>query len=57
MLNHVEGGPQSTRVYDRYSNDREKRSALEIWARELARILEDTPRAVAEVVPMRRMRA
>jgi integrase len=36
VLNQVEGGPAATRVYDRYSYDREKRSALELWAREVA---------------------
>lgn len=30
ILNHAEGG--MTRLYDRYSNDKEKRAALEAWA-------------------------
>ena len=35
VLNHVEGGARATRVYDRHSYDREKRTALEAWARSL----------------------
>ena len=30
ILNHAEGG--MTRIYDRYSNDAEKRAALDAWA-------------------------
>lgn len=52
VLNHVEGGARATRVYDRHTYDREKVSALETWARALARIL-DGPSARAEVVPIR----
>jgi integrase len=37
ILNHVEQGV--TRVYDRYSYDREKRAALDRWARRLEQIL------------------
>jgi len=37
ILNHVERGV--TAVYDRYSYDREKREALETWARRLDEIL------------------
>ena len=51
VLNHVEAGPSSTRVYDRYSYDAEKRRALETWARELTRILEQAP--AGRVVPIR----
>ena len=40
VLNHVEGGARATRVYDRYAYDREKRIALEAWARTLKSILE-----------------
>ena len=40
VLNHVEGGPRATRVYDRHSYDREKRIALQTWARELFRVVE-----------------
>jgi len=39
VLNHVEGGARATRVYDRYAYDREKRIALEAWARTLTGIL------------------
>jgi integrase len=42
VLNHVEGGPRATRVYDRHTYDREKRRALETWARVLKGILEKT---------------
>lgn len=43
VLNHVE--PGVTRVYDRYSYDKEKRQALEEWDRILTRILDsDTNR-------------
>ena len=42
VLNHVEGGARATRVYDRYAYDREKRIALESWARALGGILEWT---------------
>jgi integrase len=40
VLNHVEGGPAATRVYDRYDGDREKKIALDTWARTLTAILE-----------------
>ena len=40
VLNHAEGGPRATMVYNRYAYDREKRIALETWARTLAAILE-----------------
>jgi len=50
VLNHAEGGPRATSVYNRYAYDREKRIALETWARVLAGILE--PRdAAPSVVP------
>jgi integrase len=52
VLNHVEGGPQATKVYDRYAYDREKRLALETWARVLAGILEG--KSAAAVVPFAR---
>jgi hypothetical protein len=54
VLNHVEGGPTATRVYDRYSYDAEKRAALDTWQRELRRILADEPKAGADVVNMPR---
>jgi hypothetical protein len=41
ILNHVETGV--TAVYDRYSYDREKREALEAWARRLQEIIGVTP--------------
>lgn len=37
VLNHQQR--DSTRVYDRYSYDREKREALDQWASELSRIV------------------
>ena len=40
VLNHVEGGPAATRVYDRYAYDVEKRQALERWAQRLSAIIE-----------------
>jgi integrase len=39
VLNHVDRGARATRVYDRYEYDREKRTALETWARRLDTIL------------------
>lgn len=39
LLNHAEGGPRSTQVYNRYQYDREKRIAMETWGRNLAAIL------------------
>jgi integrase len=44
VLNHVDRGARATRVYDRYEYDREKRAALETWARRLQEILEPNPR-------------
>jgi hypothetical protein len=41
-------------VYDRYSRDREKRVALEVWARTLQDILKDRDKRAAPVVPFRR---
>ena len=40
VLNHVEGGPRATRVYDRHSYDREKQVALQTWARALFQVIE-----------------
>ena len=54
VLNHVEGGARATRVYDRHTYDREKRMALEAWARALTAILENRPNVGASVVPIRR---
>jgi len=55
VLNHVEGGPRGTRVYDRHSYDRENRRALETWARVLTRTVERGP--ATRVVPIRRRAA
>lgn len=41
VLNHVDGGPRATSVYDRYAYDVEKREALEAWARRLDSIVHD----------------
>ena len=53
VLNHVEAGPKSTRVYDRHTYDPQKRLALETWARELTQIIADQPQKAAAIVPMR----
>lgn len=46
VLNHAEGGPRATQVYNRYQYDAEKRIAIETWGRTLAAILKDeTPAA------------
>jgi len=52
VLNHVDGTPRATRVYDRYEHDAERRSALETWGRLLAAILDKKP--AAHVVPFAR---
>lgn len=49
VLNHVDGGPRATLVYDRYSYDREKKVAVETWARVLKGVAEKG--AAANVVP------
>ena len=41
VLNHVDGTPRATRIYDRYERDNEKKLALETWARVLRRILDN----------------
>lgn len=41
VLNHVEAGPKASQVYQRYEFDKEKRIALETWARVLTGILEE----------------
>src|SRR5438046_2220636 len=51
VLNHIEGGPAATRVYDRYSRDAEKRIALETWARKLAAITVEK-KGAGSVVPI-----
>jgi integrase len=40
VLNHAEGYSDITAVYDRYSYDREKKSAMDVWDRTLTAILE-----------------
>ncbi|MBE3072626.1 MAG: tyrosine-type recombinase/integrase, partial [Acidobacteria bacterium] len=52
LLNHVDGGPRSTLVYDRFERDPEKRTAMETWARSLTAILTAKP-ATGKVLPMR----
>jgi len=54
VLNHAEGGPRATQVYNRYQYDREKRVALDAWARRLTAILEADKPAAASVVPFAR---
>ena len=51
VLNHAEGGPRATHVYNRYAYDREKRIALETWERILTAILNKKPDTGA-VVPI-----
>lgn len=51
VLSHVDRGARATRVYDRYSYDREKRAALDAWARRLDAILQ-RKRADTTVVPI-----
>lgn len=52
VLNHVDGSPRATQVYDRYQHDREKLQALTTWARVLTGILER--KATGDVVPFAR---
>ena len=49
VLNHVEGGPAATRISDRYAYDKEKRDALERWARRLQAIVEGKMRSVVSI--------
>ena len=49
VLNHVEGGPAATRVYDRYDYDAEKRDVLDRWARRLAAIIEGKTKKVVAI--------
>ena len=42
VLNHSEGGPRVTQVYNRYEYDKEKRNALDKWASLLDRVLKPT---------------
>jgi hypothetical protein len=41
LLNHMEGGPRSRKVYNRYQYDAEKRAAMEVWTAELRRVLRE----------------
>jgi len=43
VLNHAEGGPRATQIYNRYQYDKEKRIAVEAWERRLLTILEQRP--------------
>jgi len=43
VLNHADGTPRATQVYDRYEHDNEKRIALETLDRVLTAILENKP--------------
>ena len=52
VLNHAEGGPKATHVYNRYAYDSEKRAALDTWASTLMKILE--PTEATTVVPFER---
>jgi integrase len=49
VLNHAEGGPRATQVYNRYEYDVEKRIGLETWGRALTAILEQKPAPAAVV--------
>jgi integrase len=53
IVNHAKRGITAT-VYNQHAYDAEKRVALEVWDRELKRILKEEPRAGASVLPMRR---
>ncbi len=52
VLNHVDRGARATAVYDRYSYDKEKRTALETWDRTLTAILEQED--ASKVLPFQR---
>ena len=52
VLNHPEGGPKATHIYNRYAYDAEKRAALDTWARTLTKILEAND--AGTVVPFER---
>ena len=41
VLNHIDGSPRATKVYNRYSYDAEKRQALDVWAKRLMAILKE----------------
>lgn len=49
VLNHIDGGPEATRVYDRYDYDAEKRDAVDRWARRLTAIVEGKTKKVVAI--------
>ena len=55
ILNHAYG-PRVTQGYNAYAYDREKQAALEVWDRELRRILIHGTKSAAKVLPMGRGR-
>jgi integrase len=52
ILNHSEGSG-ATKIYDRFKYDAEKRTALERWDRELARIVRGERAKVIEMADAR----
>jgi len=50
LLNHTEGG--ITKIYDRYSYDKEKRQALELWSRKLQSIITGKPSG--KIIPLKK---
>jgi integrase len=50
VLNHVEGGPKSTHVYNRYQYDREKQIALETLERVIIGVIEQ--KLDSKVIPI-----
>lgn len=52
VLNHVDRGPRSTRVYDVYDGAAEKQTALAAWERRLLAILAE--KDDAKILPMRK---
>ncbi len=39
ILGHTQGGARARRIYDRYSHEKEKRTALDAWGRKLESIV------------------
>jgi integrase len=54
VLNHTDGGPSATAVYDRYDYDGEKKTALEAWGRHLDALLTGRPSRVVPFAGKRR---
>lgn len=54
VLNHSEGGPRVTQIYNRYQYDKEKRNALDRWASLLTMILNGRP--TSALLPFARAR-